>query len=151
MLASPPGDGTTSVGRKIKKYDNNKFSVFSKSLFNSCFSAVPAFFLIILILFPVRKNKFQCFSVDFTRYRAIFFYQHQNPPKVAPGVPEIKIGSRSLQNGRIVLKIGIRAKLTGPDRLVTSRVTLKYSFMIIQVFSPQKSQISELSESMRKP
>ena len=45
------------------------FSVFSKSLFNSCFSAVPAFFLINLILFPVRRNNFQCFSVGFTRYR----------------------------------------------------------------------------------
>ena len=30
---------------------------------------MPAFFLINLILFPVRRNNFQCFSVGFTRYR----------------------------------------------------------------------------------
>ena len=80
-----------------------------------------------------------------------FFLPTPKSVKVRPRRARDQIGSRSLQNDRIVLKIGIRAKLTGPDRLVTTRVTLNYSFMVIQVFSHQKSQISELSESMRKP
>ena len=59
----------------------------------------------------------------------------------------IGLGCRSLQNGRIVLKIGIRAKLTAPDRLVASRVTFEHFFMAIRVFSKKNHDFRMDSEN----
>ena len=54
-----------------------------------------------------------------------------------------------LENARIDLKIGILTKLTGPHRLVTSPIPLKYSVMVIDIVK-KKTKNLQSSKSNRK-